>query len=117
MSFVKRKDNRVARASFNRRRKQQLLHYPLCAYCLENGKNIPATIADHVTPHRGDPNQFIRGELQSLCIQCHNARKQQLERRGYSNAVGEDGWPLDPNHPSNQIEQALKAPNIIRLRS
>ena len=117
MGFIKRKDNRVARASFNRRRRQQLLHQPLCEFCLLENRNTPATIADHVVPHHGDPNLFIRGELQSLCVQCHNARKQQVERRGYSSAVGMDGWPVDPSHPANQLERALQAPNIVRLKS
>jgi hypothetical protein len=65
-----------------------------------------ATVADHITPHKGDYNLFWHGELQSLCPHHHNSIKQQLEtgEPGYSRAVGLDGWPTDPNHPANKIE-------------
>jgi 5-methylcytosine-specific restriction endonuclease McrA len=35
-------------------RKHQLREHPLCKYCLERGIVEPATIVDHVEPHRGD---------------------------------------------------------------
>jgi hypothetical protein len=69
--------------------------------CRARGIITPATIADHVTPHKGDWNAFSLGPLQSLCETCHNSRKQAAERRGYTADVGDDGWPLDPKHPSN----------------
>jgi hypothetical protein len=69
--------------------------------CLADGKLTPATIADHVEPHRGDANLFWRGALQSLCDHCHESRKKIEETRGYRLDVGLDGWPLDPNHPAN----------------
>jgi hypothetical protein len=75
---------------------------PLCRLCLERGRVTPATIADHVTPHRGDWNAFLLGELQSLCRACHNRDKRFEEIRGYRLDVGEDGWPLDPKHPANK---------------
>jgi len=86
---------------WRRRARLQLIHYPLCAMCLQRGVTTPATVADHVTPHHGDPNSFILGELQSLCTPCHSGRKQSIEKR-YDTAAGVDGWPLDPNHPVYQ---------------
>jgi hypothetical protein len=58
--------------------------------------------------------------LQSLCVDCHNTRKRQIECRGidsgpkFSGAVDEWGWPLDPNHPTwveerKRAEKAEKA--------
>ena len=58
--------------------------------------------ADHVMPHKGNVNLFFVGALQSLCAKCHNSVKQADERRGYSNAFGADGYPIDPRHPANR---------------
>jgi 5-methylcytosine-specific restriction endonuclease McrA len=41
----------------------------------------PATVADHVTPHRDDHGAFWFGELQSLCKSCHDVKKQRIEAR------------------------------------
>jgi hypothetical protein len=62
---------------------------------------VIATVADHVIPHRGDEQSFWYGELQGLCRRHHNASKQQLETRGYTDDIGSDGWPLDPQHYAN----------------
>jgi hypothetical protein len=43
--------------------------------------------------------KFWFGKLQSLCKPCHDGYKQQLEKRGFSCAIGPTGWPLDPAHP------------------
>jgi 5-methylcytosine-specific restriction enzyme A len=87
---------------WRRRRRAQLLREPLCAFCLKRGLVTPATIADHITPHRGDWNAFILGALQSLCKPCHDSSKKVEERRGYLPDVGPDGWPTDPRHPANR---------------
>jgi 5-methylcytosine-specific restriction endonuclease McrA len=78
-------------------RRHQLAKEPLCAMCLAKGRVTPATIADHVDHHGGDWNKFWTSALQSLCERCHNSAK----KRGFSSEVGDDGWPLDPNHPAN----------------
>jgi 5-methylcytosine-specific restriction enzyme A len=70
--------------------------------CLEEGRTTPATVADHVTPHRGEPMLFWRGKLQSLCVLHHNSSKQRAEKRGYDTQIGEDGWPTDERHPVYQ---------------
>ena len=41
-------------AGWQRRRRHQLHIEPLCRLCLEAGRVTPATVADHVEPHRGD---------------------------------------------------------------
>lgn len=43
----------------------------------------PATIVDHVKPHRGDRKLFWdRRNWQPLCAHCHNRMKQSEEKRG-----------------------------------
>jgi hypothetical protein len=74
---------------------------PLCKMCLARGVTMPATIADHVDSHRGDWNAFLLGDLQSLCKACHDSSKRQLDIRGCSSDIGDDGWPTDPRHPTN----------------
>jgi 5-methylcytosine-specific restriction endonuclease McrA len=74
--------------------------FPLCKMCEAKGLVVAAEVADHVEPHKGDLQKFWLGELQSLCSNCHNANKQQIEKRGYDTAIGEDGWPTDPKHPA-----------------
>jgi threonine dehydrogenase-like Zn-dependent dehydrogenase len=50
--------------------KAQLQAEPVCAMCLVHGRVTAATVADHVTPHRGDARLFWEGTLQSLCRVC-----------------------------------------------
>jgi hypothetical protein len=88
-------------ASWERRRKHQLQIAPLCEMCAKEGKVVPATIVDHTVPHRGDYNAFRLTPLQSLCVGHHNRCKQRLEVTGFAPDCDEDGWPVDPNHPSN----------------
>jgi 5-methylcytosine-specific restriction endonuclease McrA len=90
------------RSTWVRRRKAQLREHPLCAMCEARGMVTPATVADHIEPHRGDELLFFFGDLQSLCAHCHNHRKKRLETHGYLLDIGTDGWPLDPNHPANR---------------
>ena len=43
---------------------------------------VPATVCDHVLPHRGDEHLFWNGAVQSLCARCHNSAKQAEEAAG-----------------------------------
>jgi 5-methylcytosine-specific restriction protein A len=93
-------------ARWRRMRKYQLQEHPLCQYCLEGrGTVTPATVVDHVTPHKGDINEFWCGKLQSLCDSCHKSAKHFEEVRGYRPDIGLDGYPLDPNHPVYRFER------------
>ena len=65
--------------------------------CEARGLPVPARVADHFIPHHGDSNLFWFGELQSLCATCHNSTKKRTQPP-YSLEVGDDGWPIDPNH-------------------
>jgi 5-methylcytosine-specific restriction protein A len=81
-----------------RRRAYQLQQEPLCRICLARGLITPATVADHIKPHRGDWNEFRLGPLQSLCAACHSEKTRR--ERGYRPRFryGFDGMPLpEPN--------------------
>jgi 5-methylcytosine-specific restriction enzyme A len=64
--------------AWQKRRAAHLRAHPLCEYCKRQGLVTPATVADHITPHRGDPALFA-GPLQSLCATCHGSIKAREE--------------------------------------
>ena len=66
-------------AGWKRRREKQLRLFPLCKICSDRGFVTPASVADHLEPHREDPDKFWRGALQSLCASCHSSVKQREE--------------------------------------
>jgi 5-methylcytosine-specific restriction enzyme A len=85
--------------------KQQLLREPLCCMCQEHGLVQTADVADHIIPHHGDEQLFWFGKLQSLCHMHHDSNKQQIEKKGYVNDIGVDGFPVDGRHPFNQASE------------
>ena len=75
-------------------RANQLRIEPLCRICKLNGIDTPATICDHIEPHRGDMYKFWNGQFQSLCKRCHDSEKQRLEKSGKVQMnIGVDGYP------------------------
>ncbi len=69
---------REARAAY-------LAAHPLCVDCQRRGQLVPATVVDHITPHRGDPALFWDTDnWQPLCEQCHNAKTARTDG-GYGN--------------------------------
>jgi len=92
-------------------RAQQLKKQPLCEMCRKAGRLTKATVCDHVDPKsKLTVEGFFAGPFQSLCAPCHDITKRTLEIRGYSDALGEDGWPTDPRHPANQVRTEPPAP-------
>ena len=74
-------------ARWIRIRAAQLNAEPLCRMCIAEDKVTPATVCDHVEPHRGDRIRFWAGPFQSLCASHHSQAKQaeeqgSLQRRG-----------------------------------
>ena len=52
-----------------------LKRHPLCQRCLKYGKITPATVVDHIVPHRGDMLLFWDQEnWQALCKECHDQK-------------------------------------------
>lgn len=68
-------------ARWKRIRAEQLVREPSCRFCALAGIQTPASVCDHVEPHRGSVDLFWRGPFQSLCVECHNRTKQSIERR------------------------------------
>jgi hypothetical protein len=87
------------------RAQHQLQIEPLCRMCGAEGYVESARVADHIEDHKGDPEKFWRGALQSLCFRHHNSktRLSDIERRTGKRPLrrGADasGIPTDPAHP------------------
>lgn len=81
-------------------RTDQLKREPLCRMC--RPRFTPATICDHVSPHRGDETAFFAGPFQSLCKPHHDSAKQKAELAGFGAECDASGWPTDPRHPANR---------------
>nr|DAY20651.1 MAG TPA: HNH endonuclease [Caudoviricetes sp.] len=48
---------------------------PLCVECMRKGVLTPATVVDHIIPHRGDKELFWNEEnWQALCKSCHDRK-------------------------------------------
>lgn len=90
------------RSEWKRLRREQLREEPLCVFCNRVGRTIPATVVDHIKPHRGDETLFFDPDnLQSLCKCCHDATKQRFEKSGTLAGSDVAGIPLDPAHHWN----------------
>lgn len=60
---------------------EYLAMHPHCRECAIHGVTRPATVVDHIIPHRGDTRLFWhRANWQPLCAPCHNSIKQRKER-------------------------------------
>lgn len=51
-----------------------LAEHPWCEECLRESCYTIATQVDHIEPHRGDREKFLRGPFQSLCKPHHDAK-------------------------------------------
>jgi 5-methylcytosine-specific restriction protein A len=69
-------------------RKARLLflqQHPLCRRCEADGQVVPATVVDHVVPHRGDHDLFWdSSNWQPLCV-AHHTEKTNTEDGGFGN--------------------------------
>lgn len=72
---------------------------PLCVLHEKLGRLVPATVVDHIVPHKGDRALFWdRANWQPLCKQCHDVHKQRLESGGRMVGCDASGVPLDAGH-------------------
>ena len=80
-------------SKWNKARKGYLAKHPWCAECKRQGRATPATLVDHIIPHRGDMKLFWdSSNWQSLCNEppweCHNRKRQQESMEGRRLSVG-----------------------------
>ncbi len=74
------KDRKSARergydTRWDKARKGYLIKHPLCVECVKEGRYTPATVVDHIKPHRGNKQLFWdRDNWQSLCKQHHDKK-------------------------------------------
>jgi 5-methylcytosine-specific restriction enzyme A len=91
--------------AWQRLREQALLRDAFtCQRCkcfLKRGTTEPqSAVVHHITAHKGNTDLFFDlDNLQSVCWSCHSGVIQSEEARGYSTEIGDDGWPIDSNHP------------------
>jgi hypothetical protein len=58
-------------------------------------------LATALTKHEFKFDSFLNlDNLQAVGWQCHSGAIQSEEVLGYDKAIGLDGWPVDPRHPS-----------------
>ena len=68
---------------WRRARAAYLARHPLCVPCREAGRLEPATVVDHIVPHRGDAVLFWnQANWQGLCKPCHDAKTAREGRWG-----------------------------------
>src|SRR5215217_1610200 len=70
---------------------------PLSVFCEEEGIATPATILDHIIPHKGNEKLFYDQEnWQGLCQPHHDSFKQMLEKNAWRKQIDPiTGWPVE----------------------
>lgn len=95
--------NYYSTAEWKRLRLNQLTKAPFCHFCAQLQIRSPATVADHITPHKGNKELFFDpNNLQSLCKTCHDSTKKRFENSGILKGGNTSGIPIDPNHHWNK---------------
>lgn len=60
---------------WNRERGIYLQQHPLCVECIKQDKTVPATVVDHIIPHKGDYElMWNRDNWNPLCEMHHNQK-------------------------------------------
>ncbi|MFS2047545.1 HNH endonuclease signature motif containing protein [Variovorax sp. Varisp41] len=70
-------------SKWQRAREEFLREHPLCVLCEEkDGLPVPATVVDHITPHRGDQGLFWdRKNWRPLCKPHHDSDAQRKDNQ------------------------------------
>lgn len=62
-------------SKWQKARETFLSNNPLCSKCQSEGRVTPATIVDHIRPHKGDQAMFWdTSNWQPLCKKCHDQK-------------------------------------------
>ena len=72
-------------ARWNKARIEHLDEHPLCVDCAKRDYITPATVVDHIVPHKGDQTLFWnQSNWQSLCKPCHDRKTATEDMGGWS---------------------------------
>ena len=117
-SYEKTRETATARGYTHRWRKASkayLARNPLCVKCQEFGNVTPATVTDHIVPHKGDADLFWNpGNWQALCKRCHNI-KTATEDGGFGRWYESDERTQKKSYFEHQTRLGLVRRNIRRL--
>lgn len=83
---------------WQRERSAYLASHPLCVMCQAEGRITPASVVDHIIPHKGKYELMWDSEnnWQPLCKPHHDRDKQSMDKGGKPRRqIGLDGWPRD----------------------
>ena len=86
---VYKRTNRKKQTMYNRRwqiyRKTFLSDNPFCVVCIAENRLTPATVVDHIVPHKDDYDLFWDvNNHQPMCKRCHD-RKTATHDGGFGN--------------------------------
>lgn len=82
-------------AEWKKHRDQFLLEHPLCVECRRKGYVMPATVVDHIVPHKGDKDLFWnKSNWQPLCETHHNIKTASEDRGAWMPQVHKKEDPL-----------------------
>lgn len=94
---------RMYDSKWQRARLAFLRENPLCVFCKALGRDVSATVVDHIEPHRNNWSLFwSRSNWQALCKPCHDGTKQAIEKGGPIKGCDINGNPLDPRNEWNR---------------
>jgi len=75
-------------AEWDKKASAYLEAHPVCVGCRGIGLVVPATVVDHIIPHKGDRRLFWdSNNWQGLCTWHHNSIKPELERRFHGKQI------------------------------
>jgi 5-methylcytosine-specific restriction protein A len=69
--------------------------HPLCAECDRAGRLTPATVVDHVVPHRGDVAKFWDSDNWAALCKHHHDLKTARDDGGFGNRSTRRGGPVE----------------------
>lgn len=82
-------------AEWKKHRDQFLLEHPLCVECRRKGYVMPATVVDHIIPHKGDKDLFWnKSNWQPLCETHHNIKTASEDRGAWMPVVNKQDDPI-----------------------
>lgn len=101
-------------AQWDKQAKRYLAEYPLCCGCEAIGRVEPATLVDHIEPHRGSRAKFWdEGNWQPSCDWHHNAVKPLLERLFDEGQIGADDLRLTSARAIEVTRQTPRKPLFV----